>query len=88
MKVVLCELRAQAARVVGELRPRGAVPILVGGPGFYLRALRDGVAPLPATDPALREFTARLRTGPRWSRVEHLSAEAVPCQAPADFRTS
>lgn len=56
----------------------------------HARNLPDGGVEVLAcgTDPALREFTARLRTGPRWSRVEHLSAEAVPCQAPADFRTS
>ncbi len=32
----------------------GAVPILVGGTGLYLRALLRGVAPVPAIDPDIR----------------------------------
>ena len=30
------------------------VPILVGGTGLYLRTLLDGIAPVPAIDPAIR----------------------------------
>lgn len=45
---------AWAARCVGEIRSRGRLPILVGGTGFYLRALRDGLSPLPVTIPELR----------------------------------
>lgn len=50
---------AWAARCVGEIRARGRLPILVGGTGFYLRALREGLSPLPITIPELR---AGLRT--------------------------
>lgn len=32
----------------------GAVPILVGGTGLYLRTLLDGIAPIPPIDPAIR----------------------------------
>jgi tRNA dimethylallyltransferase len=31
------------------------VPILVGGTGLYLRTLLDGIAPVPAIDPAVRD---------------------------------
>lgn len=31
----------------------GLVPMLVGGTGFYLRALLDGIAAIPAVDPAI-----------------------------------
>ena len=31
----------------------GRVPMLVGGTGFYLRALLDGIAAIPAVDPAI-----------------------------------
>ncbi|MCG3170556.1 MAG: Acylphosphatase [Pseudomonadales bacterium] len=56
----------------------------------HARNLPDGRVEVLAcgTVPALQEFTALLRTGPRWSRVEHLSVDAVTCRAPADFHTA
>jgi tRNA dimethylallyltransferase len=45
----------RAARpVVSEIAGRGRLPIVVGGTGFYLRALLDGLPELPARDPDLR----------------------------------
>lgn len=46
---------ARARAVIAEDHARGAVPILVGGTGLYLRTLLDGIAPVPSIDPALRE---------------------------------
>ncbi len=43
-----------AARAVREIHARGRVPILVGGTGFYYRALTRGLFPGPAKDEALR----------------------------------
>jgi tRNA dimethylallyltransferase len=46
---------AELARAaVEDLAARGLVPILVGGAGFYLRALLDPLAPIPATPPEVR----------------------------------
>ena len=45
-----------------EISRRGALPVLVGGTGFYLRALLDGLSPAPARDPALRTRLLRLAT--------------------------
>lgn len=39
---------------IAEISTRGRVPIAVGGSGFYLRALLDGLPSLPSRDPALR----------------------------------
>lgn len=44
-----------ARTALSEIAARGAVPIVVGGAGFYLRALFDGLAPSPASHPGLRE---------------------------------
>jgi len=44
----------EAARVIGEIHARGGLPILVGGSGFYYRALTRGLFPGPAADEALR----------------------------------
>lgn len=46
---------AAAARAeVAVAHARGAVPILVGGTGLYIRTLLDGIAPVPPIDPAVR----------------------------------
>jgi tRNA dimethylallyltransferase len=50
---------SQAGKAVRSIRERGKRPILVGGAGLYLRALIEGLDPLPPRDPALRE---RLQT--------------------------
>ncbi len=46
---------ATAAReVIAEVHAHGAVPILVGGTGLYLRTLLDGIAPVPPIAPDIR----------------------------------
>jgi tRNA dimethylallyltransferase len=49
-----------AARVVGEVHARGSVPILVGGTGFYYRALTRGLFPGPGKDEQMRARLDRL----------------------------
>src|SRR5687768_6148289 len=43
-----------AAALIGGIRARGRLPLLVGGTLLYLRALRDGLAALPRADRAVR----------------------------------
>ncbi len=46
---------ARAARtVLGEIAARGRIPVVVGGTGFYLRALLEGLSPGPPRHEALR----------------------------------
>jgi len=45
---------AAAADAVEAIRGRGRRVLFVGGTPLYLRALRDGLDPLPPADPALR----------------------------------
>lgn len=45
---------ADAERLVREIRARGRLPLLVGGTMLYFKALRDGLAPMPAADAAVR----------------------------------
>jgi tRNA dimethylallyltransferase len=45
---------AAAARAVADCRARGSRILFVGGTPLYLRALRDGLAPLPPADDAVR----------------------------------
>jgi tRNA dimethylallyltransferase len=46
---------AEATRAIDATLAEGRLPILVGGTGLYVRTLLDGIAPVPAIDPALRE---------------------------------
>ncbi len=46
---------ADASAKIAEIEARGAVPILVGGTGFYLRTLRQPLFESPKTDQGLRE---------------------------------
>ena len=55
-----------ASRVIRDIHTRGALPILVGGTGFYYRALTRGLFPGPGADSALRARLDRVaaRKGP------------------------
>lgn len=48
------DFRQQAIRVLGEVRGRGRLPIIVGGTGLYLRALLLGLFEGPPRSEALR----------------------------------
>jgi len=67
-----------AASVIREVHARGRLPILVGGTGFYYRALVRGLFPGPGADDALRERLDRLavRYGPE--RLHRLLAHVDP----------
>src|SRR5690606_26076366 len=43
-----------AARLIAEIRARGALPLLVGGTMLYFKALFDGIDDMPAAEPAVR----------------------------------
>jgi len=48
---------AELARAtLGEISARGRPAILVGGGGFYLQAILDGLGPVPPTPPEVREI--------------------------------
>jgi tRNA dimethylallyltransferase len=47
--------RRAATRAVDEINSRGKLAIVVGGSGLYIKALTHGFAPLPKSDPKLRE---------------------------------
>ncbi len=67
---------------IDEIRTRGRLPLLVGGTGFFLRAVVDPVFAEPPLDPqrvdALRTYL-RGQSRERLSRwVEHLDPERAP----------
>jgi len=50
----------RAAAEIADIHVAGAVPILVGGTGLYLKVLLEGIAPIPAIDPAVRSMVRAL----------------------------
>ncbi|HEU4875337.1 MAG TPA: tRNA (adenosine(37)-N6)-dimethylallyltransferase MiaA [Pyrinomonadaceae bacterium] len=55
------EWAREAAQKIEEIESRGRVPLLVGGTGFYLRALRQPLFLSPPTDESLRRRLTRSR---------------------------
>jgi tRNA dimethylallyltransferase len=75
---------ADAAAAIGGISARGRLPILVGGTGFYYRALVRGLFPGPARDDGLRARLERAadRRGVEWlhrwlERVDPASARRI-----------
>jgi tRNA dimethylallyltransferase len=71
----------EAAAVIREITARGRLPILVGGTGFYFRALVRGLFAGPGRDPAMRNRLAAIarRRGPE--RLHRLLACVDPASA-------
>ncbi len=49
------KFRRLALRAVDEINSLGTLAIVVGGSGLYIKAMTHGLAPLPESDPQLRE---------------------------------
>lgn len=50
-----------ATKIIEEIESRGKAALIVGGTGFYLRALRQPLFPSPETDEELRARLTRVR---------------------------
>lgn len=48
------DFRTDALAAIAGIHAGGRIPLLVGGTMLYFKALRDGLATLPVSDPALR----------------------------------
>lgn len=56
----------EARAAIAEAMSEGRLPILVGGTGLYLRALLDGLAPVPPIDEAVRAAVRGLAADEAW----------------------
>ena len=73
-----------ARREVADIHTAGKLPILVGGTGLYLRTLLDGIAPVPAIDPEVRQTVREMPMPDARERLRVLDAEAAARLNPAD----
>jgi tRNA dimethylallyltransferase len=69
--------RCTATRAIDEINSRGRLAMVVGGSGLYIKALTDGLAPLPEADPKLREKLNAKSLDELRSRLAELDAEAA-----------
>ncbi len=75
---------AELARpVLGAIHARGKTALVVGGAGLYFRALLEGFAPAPPTDPTLRAELERMDLPPL---VERLRAADPAAPALVDLK--
>ncbi|MFO1341071.1 MAG: tRNA (adenosine(37)-N6)-dimethylallyltransferase MiaA [Burkholderiaceae bacterium] len=70
-----------ARRLIGEIRARGRLPLLVGGTMLYFKALVDGIDALPAANPAVRAALDAEATRLGWPALHARLAEVDPVTA-------
>ena len=58
---------------------RGRLPVVVGGTGFYIRALTEGLPTAPAADPEAQR--------PLWEQLEHAGLDALEAELKEFGRT-
>lgn len=77
--------RRDALELIGAIRARGRLPLLVGGTMLYFRALTRGIAPLPEADPAVRATIDRRAQAIGWPAL-HAELAARDPEAAARIR--
>lgn len=74
----------RARNVIAEIHARGAVPVLVGGTGLYLRTLLDGIAPVPSIEPAVREAVRAMPVAEAYVALQSEDPAKAALLSPAD----
>ena len=74
-----------ARKAIAEVESRGKIPIVVGGTGFYIRALTGQLPEIPAANPDLRAQLERQSTDSLLLSLSHLdpvAAARIDCRNP------
>ena len=74
----------EAKREIAAAHDAGAIPILVGGTGMYIRTLLNGIAPVPEIDPKLRERVRGLGVADAYAELQSADPHAAARLKPAD----
>src|SRR5215208_1726266 len=69
--------RSAAEHAIEEINSGGTLAIVVGGSGLYIKALTNGLAPLPQSDPELREKLNAMSLDDLHSQLIELDHEAA-----------
>lgn len=82
------DFASDCVRLTQEIRARRRVPLIVGGTMLYAKAIREGLSPLPSTDPAVREKVSRMLETEGlpelYERLKHIDPKTAERLAPAD----
>ena len=80
----VADFRSDALKIISEIKSRGKVPIISGGTMLYLKALREGLADLPAANLSVREGIELDATKRGWAKlhsdlkiIDPMSAERI-----------
>ena len=80
----VADFRSDALKIISEIKGRGKVPIISGGTMLYLKALREGLADLPAANSSVRESIELDATKHGWAKlhsdlriIDPMSAERI-----------
>jgi tRNA dimethylallyltransferase len=76
------EFRADALQAMSDATARGRIPLLVGGTMLYYKALLEGLAEMPAADPAVRAELELQAARDGW-QVLHQALAAVDPESAA-----
>ena len=77
----VAEFVRDASRLLGEIRARSRLPLLVGGTMLYFKALFEGLDEMPAADPGLRAGIERQAASLGWPALHAQLAEVDPVTA-------
>jgi len=69
--------RRAAMRELEDITSRGKLAIVVGGSGLYIKTLTHGLAPLPESDPKLREKLSTMSLDDLCSQLAELDPETA-----------
>lgn len=72
---------ADAKRLIGEIRARGRLPLLVGGTMLYFKALREGLDEMPPADAAMRRALDEEAAARGWPALHAELAQVDPTTA-------
>lgn len=75
---------SDAAAEIRVAHSTGRLPILVGGTGLYLRTLLQGIAPVPAIDPEVREAVRSRPVAENWAELKMADPHAAARLRPSD----
>jgi tRNA dimethylallyltransferase len=72
------DFRADAIAAIQQVQANGKIPLLVGGTMLYFKALRDGLASMPAATPAVRKQIEDYAALHGWPAVHARLAQVDP----------
>jgi tRNA dimethylallyltransferase len=75
---------AAARAAIAAAHSAGRLPILVGGTGLYLTTLIDGIAPVPAIDPAVRAEVRSRSASENYTLLSREDPAAAAALSPGD----